>query len=82
MVVVRLVAVIPSDGSGEVVLHPVTRPSALLQVLAFLDVGLEKLILTKTRHAASWLARSMEVWLALRLNRARQLPLSRGEGLP
>jgi len=39
MVVVRLVAVIPSDGSGEDVLHPVTRRSALLQVLAFQDEG-------------------------------------------
>jgi hypothetical protein len=71
MVVVGFVAVIPNEGSGNVVLHPVTRRSALLQDLAFEDAGLRQV------HAGDlddglprgFLAGAIvEVWVALRLN--------------
>ncbi len=38
--------------------------------------------LTTACHAASWLARSWKVRVALRLNWARELPWRRGEELP
>jgi hypothetical protein len=39
MVIVRFVAVIPNEGSGDVVVHPVTRRSALPQDAALKMLG-------------------------------------------
>jgi hypothetical protein len=60
------------------------RP-ALLQDTALEDAVEEKSTpetLTTACHAASWLARSWRCRVALRLNWACELPLSRGEELP
>ena len=84
MVVVRFVAVIPSDGGGNVVLHPVTRRSALLQELAFQD-GLREVDtgdLDDSPPRGFLAGAIMKVWAELRINLACEPALNQGEGLP